>query len=162
MIRKKAFLSAFLLILMAVVSCAKPSPQESPLSTPSYRTQQPSPSLQSFKSPVQTPTPRIGPHFELDRPLRANSTVVTGKGPAGVPIVIVDVTRMGRELGSGVIGPDGRFSIQVSPLPAGHRIGIMLGDVSGTDINPTDFITSEEYVDIPLVGILFDTAMVEK
>jgi len=136
-------------------ACARSAPPESPLV------------LSPLASPIRpatapTPTLPFGPRFTLDRPLLPNSTVVTGQGPAGVPIRIVNVTRAGRELGAGTIGPDGRFSIEVSPLPPGERIGIMLGDVTGTPFRKEDFLRGEGYVDIPMVGILFDTAMVEE
>ncbi len=138
-----------------LVSCVQSAPTESPLL------------LSPLSSPLLPPEPStsslpIGPRFTLDRPLRAGSTVVTGEGPPGVPIKIVNITRVGRELGTGVIGPNGHFTVVVSPLPAGEHIGIMLGNVAGTEFKPEDFLQGEGYVDIPMIGILFDTAMVEE
>ena len=37
----------------------------------------------------------------------------------------------------------------------------MLGDVTNTEFKPEDFQFSDEYVDIPLIGIVFDTAIVK-
>ena len=144
-----------ILLLLFISACTQPAPLASPLL------------LSPLTSPIQptiapTPTLPFGPPFTIDRPLLPNSTVVTGQGPPGVPIKVVNVTRAGRELGAGVIGPDGHFAIEVSPLPPGERIGIMLGDVEGTPFKEEDFLRGEGYVDIPLVGILFDTVLVEE
>jgi len=87
--------------------------------------------------------------------------LVKGTGPSGVPIRILDVSLVGEEIGSGIIGDDGTFAIEVDPpLVAGHRIGIALGSLEGTDIDGSLFLRGDDYVDIPLVGILFDTAWV--
>jgi len=153
------FLSLSLILIASCTSTTLTPTEEGPPTVVS-------PLVSPLTSPIHVPPPPtstlvMGPSFTLDQPLRAGSTVVTGQGPPGVPIVVVDITRMGRELGSGTIGPDGRFSIEVSPLPEGDRVGIMLGEVTGTDVDPDNFLRGEGYFDIPMVGILFDAAMVE-
>jgi hypothetical protein len=87
--------------------------------------------------------------------------VVKGTGPKGVSIRVLDVSLVGEGIGNGVIGDDGSYAIEVNPpLAAGHRIGIALGSLEGTDWDASLFLEGEDYVDIPMVGILFDTAWV--
>jgi hypothetical protein len=105
-----------------------------------------------------------GVKFQIDRPVKLGATVVTGQGPAGVPISIVNVTNMGSELGVGVIGPDGRFSVAVDPLPGSTRIGLGLGDLQGTDLKAEDFnadiYKGSEALVVPMVGYYQDTVLV--
>jgi len=92
---------------------------------------------------------------------------VTGSGPTGVPIVLLDITFGGRLLASGVIDRNGRFELEVGePLEARHRIGIALGDLTGTGWQPEDFSDEKFYGDealnVPLVGFFFDTCMIQE
>jgi hypothetical protein len=102
--------------------------------------------------------------FRLDRPIVSGTDVIRGTGPAGVPIWIADVTFMGEVLGQGTIGPDGKFSINVKPLEASHRLGLALAELSGTPWKPEDFYHAEFYgpdsMQLPQVGFFFDTVMV--
>jgi hypothetical protein len=94
----------------------------------------------------------------------ANAVEVHGTGPAGVPIFIADITFMGEPLGTGTIGPDGKFTVSVKPLPDGHRIGLALGVLTGTQWKPEDFYLQEYYgpdaMQFPQVGFFHDTVMV--
>jgi hypothetical protein len=74
---------------------------------------------------------------------------------------VVNMTRNAEELGRGVIGPDGSFSIAVSSLPAGDRVGLMIGDLTGTDLDPLQFLRGPGYEDIPQLGTFFAQALVE-
>lgn len=94
--------------------------------------------------------------YTIDTPLVPGQTQVSGSGPEDIPIRIVDVTSMGAELGAGFIGQDGRFSIEVLPLPAGHRIGIMLGTVTDPD---KSFELQRYGQDLPMVGIILTSTM---
>jgi hypothetical protein len=102
--------------------------------------------------------------FQIDRPVSEGDTVVAGGGPAGIPILVVSVTMMGEVLGAGTIGPDNRFEITTSPLPASIRIGIALADLSGTEYLPSDFndegFQGDEAMLIPEVGYFFDSTMI--
>jgi hypothetical protein len=103
-----------------------------------------------------------GPEFKLNLPVRASDAQVTGTGPAGVPIKLVNVTRSGELIGETTIGTDGAFSISIpSKLIAGDRIALMLGNTTGTNVDPNDFISGPGYQDYPLVGIMFASAVVE-
>lgn len=114
--------------------------------------------------PIETNTPfyEQGPEFELSTPISGGDSVVTGTGPANVPIRLVDVTEMGFVLDETVIESDGTFTFTPEePLESGHSIGIQLGDIEGTDLDESDFLYSETYYERPLIGILFDLVVVE-
>jgi len=115
----------------------------------------------SSAEPVQMDyTP--GPEFDIDDPVSSNDEVVTGTGPTGVPINLVDASEVGRLLAETVIDADGTFTFELDePLEQGNMIGIMLGDLTGTDLNENDFIYSDTYYSRPLIGILFDMVLVE-
>jgi hypothetical protein len=142
--------------LMVACSATPPQPTQSPLGS------------SPLASPTLSPLPQIvsGPAvpFQLDRPVLAGTSVVRGTGPAGVPIYLADVTFMGDPLGTGTIGPDGKFEINVRPLEAGHRIGLALSELAGTPFKPEQFYPAEfhgpEAMQLPQVGFFWDTTMV--
>jgi len=104
----------------------------------------------------------IGPDFSINTPLKAGDMVVTGNGPIGVPITLVDVTEVGKLLGTTVINKDGTFQFDlVQGLPEKHQIGIQLGDLTGTDLNANDFVNNDNYYVRPLIGIMFDMVVVD-
>ncbi|QRN83004.1 hypothetical protein JR338_11395 [Chloroflexota bacterium] len=104
----------------------------------------------------------MGPDFSIDTPLKTGDLVVTGTGPAGVPIILIDATDVGELLGTTVISDDGTFQIDLANgLPEQHQIGIQLGDLTGTDLNANDFVYNDNYYVRPLIGIMFDMALVE-
>jgi hypothetical protein len=108
--------------------------------------------------------PAVAP-FELGRPVREGDTVVRGSGPAGVPVLLVDVTFMGQSLAQTVIGADGTFEVSLNPLEKNHRIGIMVGDLAGTAWSDASFqdpgYNGTQAMQVPQVGFLFDTVFVE-
>ena len=116
----------------------------------------------AYPGPKETLAPRkSGPPFFIDEPVLAGVIELGGRGTAGVPIRVVDVTTLGTELGSGVINGDGTYVIQLGvPLEAGHSIGLQIGDLSGTPFKYEDFIYSETYYDRPHVGVLLAMASV--
>lgn len=137
-----------------------PSPLSSVVDTPSSPLAVPS-------SPVVTSTaPNVEP-FRLDTPIVESATRVSGSGPAGVPILLQDITLGGIVLASGAINANNRFEFQLEePLEGGHRIGIALGDLSGTKWEQGDFSNESYYgegaLSVPQVGFFFDTSMVEE
>jgi hypothetical protein len=152
---------ALMLLLVACKSPTTPSPTHSPLPTSSpLKTPTPAPSS------VPTPVPEEIVPFRLDKPIVEGTDRVSGTGPAGVPIVLVDVTFMGPILGSGVIKSDGTFVINVPTLEKAHRIGLAIGDLSGTQWAAEDFRALEyrgdEPQQVPQVGFFHDTAMVQE
>jgi len=112
---------------------------------------------------IARPTANPGPKFHIDKPVKSNSSLVTGSGPSDIPIILVDVSDFGEELAKTVIDNDGIFGFELkTPLISSHTIGIKLGDLSRTNFNPDDFIYSDSYYDRPMIGILFDIAIVEE
>jgi hypothetical protein len=108
------------------------------------------------------PTLPQGPAFTLTLPVRASDTEVTGKGPAGVPVKLVNVARSAEMIGETTIDANGAFKISLpSKLIAGDRIALMLGNTAGTKFNANDFVSGPGYQDYPLVGILFASTVVE-
>jgi len=103
--------------------------------------------------------------FRFDLPLNAGDTLVTGQAPPNLSLAIVDVTFNGI-LGIGVSDADGRFSIGVQELLDGHRVGITFSELQP---GKTHADMSEEYfphrgegfINIPNIGIFFDSALVE-
>jgi hypothetical protein len=103
-----------------------------------------------------------GPEFHIDLLVSGGDQTVTGKGPAGVPIILVDVSEVGLTLGETTIADNGTFDfILEEPLQSGHTIGLQIGNIEGTEWEESDFLYSETYYERPLVGILFDMVVVE-
>ncbi len=97
--------------------------------------------------------------FEIDRPVKAQDTVVKGSGPKGISIVLLDATHMGVELGATTIGEDGRFTINVQPLPGNIRIGIQLAEHDDAIWADKSLLGPDALV-LPLVGAFVDTVLV--
>ena len=77
---------------------------------------------------VNQQLPKQRSEFNIDKPVKLSATMVTGNGPANVPIVLVDVSEMGQELANTTIDGQGNFTfILSSPLMIDHTIGIKLG-----------------------------------
>jgi len=102
--------------------------------------------------------------LEIDRPVKAGQTTVTGHGVPGIVVAIDNVTSMGDELGSGVVGPDSRFTVTVPPLEANIRLGLFLKDTGSSGKSPDDF-NGAQYMGpgvmmVPQVGYFQDTVTV--
>jgi hypothetical protein len=105
---------------------------------------------------------KFGPEFKINEPVRGDDLVVSGTGPSGVPIKLVNVSEVGTVLGETVIDEYGEFRFDLGqPVVSGHSIGIQLGDITGTGLNESDFIYSDTYYERPLIGILFDMVSVK-
>lgn len=107
----------------------------------------------------------LEPRFRIDQPLAANATEVTGQAPPGLTLGIMDITFNASTLGAGVSDADGRFIIPVSPLPAGHRIGLAITAVpegQALEQMPDTYFPyrGEGFMNIPNLGLFFDTALV--
>lgn len=105
------------------------------------------------------------PRFRIDPPVAANATTITGQAPPGVALAIMDVTYNGVLLGSGRSDDSGRFTIPVSGLVAGNRIGLTVGELAeGQTLNQMAEQyyphRGEGFMNLPNVGIFFDTIQV--
>ena len=137
----------------SMVEYAYPSADSEPTSLPPYP---PSLAEDEFKEP----------RFRFDLPQVANSTTVTGQALQNMSVAIVDITFNGIVLGSGVSDDDGRFNIGVEPLPQGHRIGLTFAELQpGKSFNDMSIEyfphRGDGFMNIPNVGIFFDTTLVE-
>ncbi|MCO5193491.1 MAG: hypothetical protein M9941_06540 [Anaerolineae bacterium] len=105
--------------------------------------------------------------FDLDTPLNPGATVVSGHAPPNLTLSVVDMTFNGAVLGNGRSDEEGLFEIQVTALPAGHRIGILLAEA---DTGLTYQETLDKYfpfigdgaLNIPNIGLLFDSDLVSE
>ncbi len=151
----------FLVLVSALLGCkAEPSPLPSPLESP-----------MSVQSPISTPkatleTIEIQP-FQLDKPIEVGATRVTGRGPANVPIALLDITLGGPVLAFSAIDQRGEFEFKLSePLEARHRIGVTLADLTGTEWTREDFRSEDfhgdEAFNVPNIGFFFDTYMIRE
>lgn len=145
-----------LILLLFLVACRDSNLTRSPLSTP------------DFSSPVVTPSNIVDSDrdipFCLDRPISEGMTEIRGTGPVGVPIMIVDITFMGSVMGKGRVNREGTFAITVPEIEKNRRIGLALGDLSGTEWLEEDFYLEgyncNEPMQVPHVGFFYDTVMV--
>jgi hypothetical protein len=114
-------------------------------------------------SAISTPSRQAVP-IRLNRPVVEGATEVTGTGPASLPILLQDVTFMGGKLADAVISPDGTFVFKVAPLEKNHRIGVAVGDLTGTSWRAEDFDNSlywgPESMMVPQVNFYYDTSLV--
>jgi hypothetical protein len=117
------------------------------------------PVVESAEDAYPAQTVETGILIQLDRPLSEGATTVSGVGPAGLPISIMNVTMMGEMLGSGVVGADGKFTISTVPLPANTRIGVYV-DLAAIGLTDADVQAGSGAMNVPLVGYFVDTAMV--
>jgi len=150
-----------MLVLLSLTGCRtpvsspSPTPQTSPLVSP----------LPVSDSPVMTPLPAIDPalvEFQLDGPLMAGEMQVSGTGVAGVPIIIMDVSRIA-EIGRGTVGQDNRFSITTGePLVAYSIIGVMVDETRPSPYTVEQLPCGETCRDQPHVGLLLVRAPVRK
>ena len=145
---------------LSLAGC-KSSPTPTPVSSPIDRPPTPTFSASPLDSPLSAPSSSDtdsfvdGDKFELERPLSAGATVVRGKGEPLIQIMIVDVTDVGQVLGQGAVDEQGRFEINLdAPLQAKHRVGISF-NIEGLELRCT------RCQDIPLVGLIADSARVE-
>jgi hypothetical protein len=131
-------------LLLSACCVSPPSQPESPISPP---------------SPLSTIVP-----FQLEKPITEGATLVKGTGVPGVPIIIANISFMGRPLGTGTINPDGTFEVKVPALEKNLLIGLQVGDLTGTRWKQEDFYAPEyrgdQAMQVPQVGFFHDTTTV--
>lgn len=105
----------------------------------------------------------IGPDFAIHEPIPVGATVVTGTGPVGVPIYLINWDEVGVTLAEEVtVNEDGIFAFELSaPLEANTGLALKIGDLEGTEFDYNQFLNSPTYREDLALGILLDTARVE-
>jgi hypothetical protein len=147
-----------------------PPPTAAPETTAAYPPGEAPPPPEPTLEPGSYPPSQAGeafqePRFRFDQPLAANATTVTGQAPPDVALAIADITFNGAILGSGRSDADGRFSISVSPLPAGHRIGVTVAVLQPgqtiSDMSAQYYPhRGDGFMNLPNIGVFFETALV--
>lgn len=105
------------------------------------------------------------PRFRFDQPISVNASAITGQAPPNTPIAILDITYNGAVLGTGRSDESGRFSIPVSGLVSGNRIGLGISELApGQTLEEMAQIyfpyRGEGFMNIPNLGMYFDTALI--
>lgn len=111
-------------------------------------------------------TPLTHPRFQFDTVLQAGQTLIAGQSPPNLSLAILDITFNGVILGVGPSDENGRFEINVSSLPEGHRIGVTIGELplgkTMSDISNELYpYRGDGFMNVPNLGIFFETALVQ-
>lgn len=120
---------------------------------------------ESYPAPAAEET-FLEPRFRIDQPVNAAATTITGQAPPNLTLAVLDVTYGGAPLGIGRSDEAGAFSIPVSGLTAGNRIGLAIGELpAGMDIAQTAEMyfphRGEGFQNLPNIGVFYDTTLVE-
>lgn len=97
----------------------------------------------------------------LNKPISPGDTTVTGVGPPGLTVYLLNITFMGEELGSGTIDEAGKFVIEVAELPSGVRIGLT-ADVTTVGLTENDIRFGDEAFSVPQVGSFYDSYVIRE
>ena len=106
------------------------------------------------------PAPEIqtGTLLAFTKPINLQASEIKGVGPAGLPIVILNITLMGEQLGAGVIDADGTFSIPVA-LQSNIRIGLS-ADIEAFGLSKEGVQPGDNAITVPLVGYFYDSTRI--
>lgn len=107
-------------------------------------------------SPTATPT---GVLLAIDKPVLEGDTIITGVGPEGLPIQLVNITYFGEELGSTTINADGTFQVEVAPIAAGIRIGLS-ANAGALGLENGDIRPGDGAINVPQVGYFYDSVVI--
>jgi hypothetical protein len=113
----------------------------------------------------QTTNANVTP-FKFDKPIVEGTTEITGVGPAGVPIVLTDISSTPQMLANAVISSSGKFTFKVSkPFVKDQRLGLGLVNLKDSPWVDKNFVDpgfqGPEPTQIPNVGVFYDTAVVQ-
>lgn len=103
--------------------------------------------------------------FSINGPVTVGQTTISGTAPPRLSLALVNITYNGALLGTGSSDSDGNFSINVSPIPEGVRVGLTLSqlddypslDAAVNDLYP---YRGDNFMNVPNVGIYFETVRV--
>lgn len=163
----------FVLIVFVIVGCGGAAPEieatvpgegevptiATPLTYPEPQQSEtyPDPESESYPAPEA-----LGPEFTIDRPVTEANTQVTGTGPAGAQIELVNLTRDNEFIGRTTVNNDGTFAIDTDgKLIAKNEIALVLANTGGTDTNPESLDDNPGYQQTA-VGIVVATAIVQE
>lgn len=156
---KRATAWALLVLILLAAACESSTPFQSPVPAPVFDSPVATP---TFDSPLEVNALPLGPAFAFSEPVEAGDTVIAGTGGPNVPIRIISISDAGDIVASGQVGSDGKFSFSPKfQLIAGTRLGIVLGEVGGTNLKSEDFLRGPNYSDLPYVGTVFAQTIVQ-
>jgi hypothetical protein len=113
-------------------------------------------------SSYPAPSGPQGPKFSINEPVKVSDTQVTGSGPAGVPIKLISISNAGETIAETTIDASGKFTFDVGgKLIQRDRIALKIGELAGTGLDPNTFLSGPGYDDIPNIGILLASTVVE-
>lgn len=156
---KRAIILIAVVLVLLMAACDNVAPSQSPLPAPVFSSPVAAP---AFNSPLEATLLPSGPAFAFTEPVKAGDTTVAGTGGPNVPIRIVSISDAGDVVASGQVGADGKFSFSPNiQLIKGTRLGIILGEVAGTNFKQEDFMRGPNYSDLPYIGTVFASTLVQ-
>ena len=103
----------------------------------------------AYPSNGTSPGDGQGSEFQVDLPVSDGDQVITGTGPAGVPIILVKIPETDVILGETIVEEDGTFTFTLEePFQSGHTAGLKLGNLDGTEFKESDFRYSDAYYEV--------------
>ena len=161
-------LKAYLLLLLfvGVVACG-PAPVTP---TPGAINNTPVSSEDGYPPPQPSLMPEVaypaddeptGILFALDKPIVAGAESVSGVGPPGLTVYVMNVTFMGEQMGTAVVDDNGRFSVPVAPIQPGIRIGLT-ADIGTVGLSEADIQPGDGEIAIPQVGYYYDSFVISQ
>lgn len=123
-------------------------------------------SNEAYPAVTDLPSATDKPQFQFANELTAGMTTLEGSAPPNLSLAVIDITFNGVVLGQGISDNEGRFAISVTPLPEGHRVGIGLatleeGKTYEQSVEELFPYRGDNFMNIPNVGVYFETAMVQ-
>ena len=97
----------------------------------------------------------------FDQPVDWQSGTISGVGPAGLTIYIMNITLMGEVVGSGVVDQNGQFAINVQNIQPNVRIGLT-ANLEEIGLTSEDVRYGDEPMSIPQVGFFYDTTVISE
>ena len=163
----------FVLIVFVMVGCGGDAPEteervpgegEAPTMVtpgtypePQQSETYPGPQSESYPAPEA-----LSPEFTIDRPVTEANTQVTGTGPAGAQIELINLTRDNDFIGQTTINNDGTFVIDTDgKLIAKNEIALILANTADTDTTSEGLDDNPAYQQIA-AGIVVATAIVQE
>jgi hypothetical protein len=165
---KLAILFLLSLLLLAAVACGPaditptPATNNTPLPSDSQDGYPPPPA--TVQMPVEaypaTEEP-TGVLIALDKPIASGAESVSGVGPPGLTVYIMNITFMGEQMGTAVVDENGRFTVPVAPIQPGIRLGVT-ADVTSVGLTEDDILPGDGEIGIPQVGYFYDSFVISQ
>lgn len=154
----------FFFIFLAVVACGPAEGTPTPVNTEANT---PAPSENGYPPPAPTstsaaypaPGEATGVPLTLNKPIQAGAESVSGVGPPGLTVYIMNITFMGDQMGTAVVNDDGTFTVPVAPIEPGIRIGLT-ADVTTIGLTEEDIQPGDGQIGVPQVGYFYDSYVI--